>query len=138
MNEHHLTATGLGPLLEVDTTDAADAAAVASRVGRSWRGTREVRRGRELALTAGELDKEGCCASASLTWVGTRTTEYAATVAFFKDVLGLGGRSSETDFAVLEVPCGATVEVFGPKSQYTRISPPRGRIPGRRSRAGGR
>ncbi len=31
-NEHHLTATGLGPLLEVDTTDAVDAAAVASRV----------------------------------------------------------------------------------------------------------
>jgi catechol 2,3-dioxygenase-like lactoylglutathione lyase family enzyme len=54
----------------------------------------------------------------SLTWVGTRTTEYAATVAFFKDVLGLGVRSSETDFAVLEVPGGATVEVFGPKSQY--------------------
>ena len=31
-NEHHLTATGLGSLLEVDTTDAVDAAAVASRV----------------------------------------------------------------------------------------------------------
>jgi predicted enzyme related to lactoylglutathione lyase len=54
----------------------------------------------------------------SLTWVGTRTTEYAATVAFFKDVVGLGVRSSEADFAVLEVPGGATVEVFGPKSQY--------------------
>jgi len=25
-----------------------------------------------------------------LVWVGTRTTQYAATVAFFKDVLGLG------------------------------------------------
>jgi predicted kinase len=31
-NEHHLTATGLGPLLEVDTTNVVDAAAVASRV----------------------------------------------------------------------------------------------------------
>ena len=31
-NEHHLTATGLGTLLEVDTTDTVDAAAVASRV----------------------------------------------------------------------------------------------------------
>ncbi len=31
-NEHHLTATGLGPLLEVDTTDAVDAAVVAARV----------------------------------------------------------------------------------------------------------
>ncbi len=26
----------------------------------------------------------------SLAWVGTRTTEYAATLAFFRDVLGLG------------------------------------------------
>lgn len=31
-NEHHLTATGLGSLLEVDTTDEVDVAAVASRV----------------------------------------------------------------------------------------------------------
>ncbi len=54
----------------------------------------------------------------SLVWVGRRTTEYAATVAFFRDVLGLGVRSSETDFAALNVPGGATVEVFGPKSQY--------------------
>ena len=51
-------------------------------------------------------------------WVGTRTTEYAATVAFFKDVLGLGEESSETDFAVLKVPDGSTVEVFGPTSRF--------------------
>src|SRR3954452_20440120 len=56
----------------------------------------------------------------SLVWVGTRTTEYAATVAFFKDVLGLGVHSSKADFAVLEVPDGATVEVFGPASPYNR------------------
>jgi catechol 2,3-dioxygenase-like lactoylglutathione lyase family enzyme len=56
----------------------------------------------------------------SLVWVGTRTTEYAATVAFFKDVLGLGEHSSETDFAVLEVPDGATVEVFGPSSRFNQ------------------
>ena len=31
-NEHHLTPTGLGPLIEVDTTDQVDAAAVAARV----------------------------------------------------------------------------------------------------------
>lgn len=31
-NEHHLGRTGLGPLLEVDTTDAVDPAAVASQV----------------------------------------------------------------------------------------------------------
>jgi catechol 2,3-dioxygenase-like lactoylglutathione lyase family enzyme len=56
----------------------------------------------------------------SLAWVGTRTTEYAATFAFFKDVLGLGVHSSETDFAVLDVPDGATVEVFGPASRYNQ------------------
>src|SRR3954454_11956577 len=56
----------------------------------------------------------------SLVWVGTRTTEYTATVAFFTDVLGLRVHSSETDFAVLEVPDGATVEVFGPASAYNR------------------
>jgi predicted enzyme related to lactoylglutathione lyase len=56
----------------------------------------------------------------SLVWVGTRTTEYTATVAFFRDVLGLGVHSSETDFSVLEVPDGATVEVFGPTSEYNQ------------------
>jgi catechol 2,3-dioxygenase-like lactoylglutathione lyase family enzyme len=56
----------------------------------------------------------------SLAWVGTRTTEYAATVAFFKDVLGLGVHSTETDFTVLEVPDGSTVEIFGPASEFNR------------------
>jgi catechol 2,3-dioxygenase-like lactoylglutathione lyase family enzyme len=56
----------------------------------------------------------------ALAWVGTRTTEYAATLAFFRDILGLGVHSTETDFAVLEIPDGATVEVFGPASRYNR------------------
>lgn len=56
----------------------------------------------------------------SLVWVGTRTTEYAATVAFFRDVLGLRVHSSEADLTVLDVPGGATVEVFGPASRYNR------------------
>jgi hypothetical protein len=56
----------------------------------------------------------------SLAWVGTRTTEYTATLAFFRDVLGLAVHSSEIAFAVLEVPDGATVEVFGPASQYNQ------------------
>jgi catechol 2,3-dioxygenase-like lactoylglutathione lyase family enzyme len=56
----------------------------------------------------------------ALAWVGTRTTDYAATLSFFKDVLGLNVNSSETDFAVRDVPGGATVEVFGPTSQYNQ------------------
>src|ERR1700742_3156176 len=56
----------------------------------------------------------------SLVWVGTRTDEYAATLAFFRDVLGLGVSSAEIDFAVLDVPGGATVEVFGPGSDFNR------------------
>jgi catechol 2,3-dioxygenase-like lactoylglutathione lyase family enzyme len=56
----------------------------------------------------------------ALAWVGTRTAEYAATVSFFADVLGLRVHSAETDFTVLEVPDGATVEVFGPASEYNR------------------
>ena len=55
-----------------------------------------------------------------LVWVGTRTTEHPATVAFFHDVLGLGVQISEPDFAELDVPGGATVEVFGPSSEYNR------------------
>jgi catechol 2,3-dioxygenase-like lactoylglutathione lyase family enzyme len=55
-----------------------------------------------------------------LVWVGTRTSEYTATVAFFRDVLGLGVHSSEADFSVLDVPDGATVEVFGPASRYNQ------------------
>jgi catechol 2,3-dioxygenase-like lactoylglutathione lyase family enzyme len=53
-----------------------------------------------------------------LVWVGTRTTQYAATFAFFRDVLGLDVNTSEIDFGVLELADGATVEVFGPTSPY--------------------
>ena len=55
-----------------------------------------------------------------LVWVGTRTTGHPETVAFFRDVLGLGVQVSEPDFAVLDVPGGATVEIFGPTSEYNR------------------
>jgi lactoylglutathione lyase len=56
----------------------------------------------------------------SLAWVGTRTNDHAATVGFFHEVLGLPIESSERDFAVLGLPDGATVEVFGPASDYNR------------------
>ncbi len=56
----------------------------------------------------------------SLVWVGIRTDNHPATASFFTDVLGLGVNSSETDFTVLDVPGGATVEIFGPSSPYNR------------------
>jgi catechol 2,3-dioxygenase-like lactoylglutathione lyase family enzyme len=56
----------------------------------------------------------------SLAWVGTRTTQYTETVRFFREVLGLGLIASEAGFTVFGVPDGATVEVFGPDSEYNR------------------
>jgi catechol 2,3-dioxygenase-like lactoylglutathione lyase family enzyme len=55
-----------------------------------------------------------------LVWVGTRTAEHVATVAFFKDVLGLAEDVSEPGFAVLDVPDGSTVEVFGAGSEFNQ------------------
>lgn len=55
-----------------------------------------------------------------LVWLGTRTAEYAATVGFFRDVIGLEVQLSEPDFSVLNVPDGATVEVFAPASDWNR------------------
>ena len=55
-----------------------------------------------------------------LVWVGTRTTAFAETTAFFRDVMGLAVHSTETDFEVLDVPDGSTVEVFGPSSSWNR------------------
>ncbi len=56
----------------------------------------------------------------ALVWLGTRTAEYAATLAFFRDVMGLEMHSSEASFSVLSVPDGATVEVFSPTSGWNR------------------
>jgi nicotinamidase-related amidase/catechol 2,3-dioxygenase-like lactoylglutathione lyase family enzyme len=53
-----------------------------------------------------------------LAWLGTRTAAYGPTVAFFRDVLGLTVVVEKTDFAVLGLRDGATVEVFGPRSEH--------------------
>ena len=54
----------------------------------------------------------------ALIWVGTRTTDFAATAAFFENVMGLAVRNAEPDFTILDVPDGATVEIFGPASGH--------------------
>jgi catechol 2,3-dioxygenase-like lactoylglutathione lyase family enzyme len=49
-----------------------------------------------------------------LVWLGTRTDEYEKTVAFFTDVLGLKPFHEGEDVAVLRMPGGEWLEVFGP------------------------
>src|SRR5919198_4140421 len=55
-----------------------------------------------------------------LAWLGTRTDNPEATVAFFRSLLGLSVDHEEPDFVVLRLPDGAKVEVFGPGSDYNR------------------
>lgn len=55
-----------------------------------------------------------------LVWLGTRTDGYRSTVAFFRDILGLDLLSDQDDFAVLLLPDGSKVEVFGPTSSWNR------------------
>lgn len=55
-----------------------------------------------------------------LAWLGTRTDNPAATVAFFRSVLGLRVDYEEPDFVMLRLRDGAKVEVFGPGSSYNR------------------
>ncbi len=56
----------------------------------------------------------------ALIWVGTRTTEFAATRSFFGDVLGLRAQVDEPDFAVFGLADGSSLEVFGPTSPYNQ------------------
>ena len=51
-----------------------------------------------------------------LAWVGTRTSNDEATVAFFRDVLGLHPALAHEGFWMLKLPDGSKVEVFGPDS----------------------
>jgi hypothetical protein len=53
-----------------------------------------------------------------LSWLGTRTARFGETTAFFRDVIGLRVEHEEPGFAVLDVPGGATVEVFGPSGRF--------------------
>lgn len=49
-----------------------------------------------------------------LVWLGTRTDDFDKTVAFFRDMLGLTPFHESDDVAVLKMPGGEWVEVFGP------------------------
>lgn len=49
-----------------------------------------------------------------LVWLGTRTRKFDDTVRFFEGTLHLRTEHEEPDFAVLRLPNGDKVEVFGP------------------------
>ena len=49
-----------------------------------------------------------------LVWLGVPTQRFDETVAFFQHVLGIDLELQEHDFAVLRLPDGGTIEVFGP------------------------
>jgi catechol 2,3-dioxygenase-like lactoylglutathione lyase family enzyme len=55
-----------------------------------------------------------------LAWVGTRTTNDQATVAFFRDVLGLPVGLELPGFWMMRLPDGGKVEVFGPETDMNR------------------
>jgi predicted enzyme related to lactoylglutathione lyase len=47
-------------------------------------------------------------------WVGSRTTAFDETVAFFRDVLGVPMKETEPDVAKGQMPDSSEVEIFGP------------------------
>lgn len=55
-----------------------------------------------------------------LAWVGTRTSHDEATVAFFRDVLGLPLGLELPGFWMMKLPDGSKVEVFGPETDMNR------------------
>jgi catechol 2,3-dioxygenase-like lactoylglutathione lyase family enzyme len=53
-----------------------------------------------------------------LAWLGIRTDEYEATVALFRDVLGLEVVFEEEQTVELELPAGERVQILGPGHRY--------------------
>lgn len=52
-----------------------------------------------------------------LVWIRVPTDDFEGTVAFFRDVLGIEEERGEGDVAILGLPGGEMVEVFGPASR---------------------
>jgi predicted enzyme related to lactoylglutathione lyase len=50
-----------------------------------------------------------------VSWVGVKTDQYAAMVAFFRDIVGLDVIADQKDFLVFRLPDGDQVEIFGPR-----------------------
>jgi catechol 2,3-dioxygenase-like lactoylglutathione lyase family enzyme len=58
-------------------------------------------------------------------FLGTRTENFDATSAFFRDVLGLGSGHTEAGWSVFQLPSGRTdfVEVFCPEHDNASVFP---------------
>ena len=58
-------------------------------------------------------------------FLGTRTGNFEATAALFRDVLGLGNVHAEPGWSVFQLPSGKRdyVEVFGPENQNASLFP---------------
>ncbi|MGH2703049.1 MAG: VOC family protein [Actinomycetota bacterium] len=57
-----------------------------------------------------------------LVWLGTRTSKFDETVAFFRDVMGLTPFHEGGDVAVLKMAGGEWFEVFGPNdTEHTQF-----------------
>ena len=53
-----------------------------------------------------------------LVWLGTRTAQFEPMLDFCQNVMGLAPIHKEPDFAVLDMPNGDRLEIFGPNSPY--------------------
>ena len=59
-------------------------------------------------------------------FLGTRTTHFDPTAAFFRDVLGLENVHAEAGWSIFQLPSGKSdyVEVYGPEKQNASLFPP--------------
>ena len=58
-------------------------------------------------------------------FLGTRTGNFEATTAFFRDVLGLHNPHTEPGWSIFQLPSGRSdyVEVFGPENENASLFP---------------
>ncbi|HJS18872.1 MAG TPA: VOC family protein [Anaerolineales bacterium] len=56
-----------------------------------------------------------------IAWLGTRTSKYEQTLNLFQNVMGMKIKHQEPGFAVMDLPNGDLVEVFGDESDYNRF-----------------
>jgi catechol 2,3-dioxygenase-like lactoylglutathione lyase family enzyme len=58
-------------------------------------------------------------------FLGTRTANFDATAAFFRDVLGLANAHAEPGWSVFQLPSGKAdyLEVYGPEKQNASLFP---------------